>query len=230
MRKTLFILIVLLQIAVNLQAQAVKQNTVIIATEIGDTLVYSNDEFNKITEQHPEFFSDCIHEPDWVYHANGKNYPSEACRNQYYILYAHFLKQKNGAEKYAECRKQLIDIYLTINSLFQRLQYGGTYFGHQGKRILAYAEYAVYRYRIWENNFEKTCDITPQKQLYIQSLRQLIDDESGIDTHYIILTKSEKADRKAELNKTVSDLDKLITNIFYLRRAQEFQYYHYEFY
>ena len=43
-----------------------------------------------------------------------------------------------------------------------------------------------------------------------------------IDATYDYLTK--------ELNKLVDELDILITDNFYLRRAQEFHYVHYEYY
>lgn len=74
---------------------------------------------------------------------------------------------------------------------------------------------------------KKTYDITKQKELYIKSLRQLIDDESKIDNETL---GKEKAERNKELNKIVDDLNKLITDNFYLRRTQEFHYRHYEYY
>ena len=127
----------------------------------------------------------------------------------------------------AGSRRKLIDIYTDINSLFQRFQYGGTYFGHQYSRILGYAEYSVYLYSQSKDNIEKTYDISKQKELYIKSLRQLIDDESKIDNETL---GNDKIARIKELNKIVDDLNKLITDNFYLRRTQEFHYGHYEYY
>jgi len=91
---------------------------------------------------------------------------------------------------------------------------------------LGYAEYSIYL--ISEIKIEKTYDITKQKELYIKSLRQLIEDESKID--FETLDKDKKSERKKELNKIVNELDSFITDIFYLRRAQEFQYEYYEYY
>ncbi|MBL0153394.1 MAG: hypothetical protein IPP93_07885 [Chitinophagaceae bacterium] len=60
-------------------------------------------------------------------------------------------------------------------------EYGGTYFTHQWGRILGYAEYSVYLLPKKASDIRKSYDITKQKELYIKSLRQLIDDESKID-------------------------------------------------
>lgn len=204
-------------------------DTIKISTESVGVFTYSKKEFNQIVDNHPELFTDYWEDPDKKYYCNGesKEFDSEVGQDDYYVLYAYFLKQKNGIDKYAKHRKKLIDIYTNINSLFQRFQYGGTYFGHQFTRILGYAEYSIYLYSDQIDNFEKTYDITKQKELYIQSLRQLIDDESKIDNKTL---GKEKIERNKELNIIVDDLNKLITDNFYLRRTQEFHYRNYEYY
>ena len=204
-------------------------DTLEISTENVGTIKYGKEEFNRIVDNHPELLTDYWEDPDIKYYYNGgsKEFGSEVGQDDYYVLYSYFLKQKNGIDKYAKQRKKLIDIYTNINSLFQRFQYGGTYFGHQYRRILGYAEYSVYLYSEQIDNFEKTYDITKQKELYIQSLRQLIDDESKIDNETL---GNEKIERNKALNKTVDDLNKLITDNFYLRRTQEFHYAHYEYF
>lgn len=58
-------------------------------------------------------------------------------------------------------------------------------------------------------------------------MRQLIEDESKIDFNTF---GQEKIEQTQKLNKIVDELDKQITNNFYLRRAQEFQYGYYEYY
>lgn len=204
-------------------------DTLIIPTETVGTIKYGKDEFNQIVDNHQEFFTNYWQDPDKKYYCYGdsKEFGSEVGQDDYYVLYAYFLKQKNSVDKYAVMRKKLIDIYTNINSLFQRFQYGGTHFGHQYPRILGYAEYSIYLYSEQSDNIEKTYDIAKQKELYIKSLRQLIDDESKIDNETL---GKEKIQRNKELNKIVDDLSKLITDNFYLRMTQEFHYKHYEFY
>jgi hypothetical protein len=205
------------------------KDSLLIITETRDTLKYNREEFNAIVDNHPELYSDNTQDPDPTYHckADKKGFGSEVGQDEYYILYAYFLKQKNGVEKYQERRKKLIDIYSNINSLFGQLQYGGTYFGHQTSRILGYAEYSVYLYKYYENNLSKTYDITKQKGLYIKSLRQLIDDETKIDNETLGQGKTR---RNKELNTIVDNIAKTITDRFYLGRSQEFQYGHYQYY
>ena len=205
------------------------KDTLLIATETGNTLKYGKVEFNQIIDNHPELVGKYPQAPDQSFYCNAdtRDFGSEVGQDTYYILYAYFLKQKNGVDNHREMRKKLIDIYTNINSLFQQFQYGGTYFGHQYSRILGYAEYSVYLYSQSKNKIEKTYNITKQKELYIKSLRQLIDDESEIDNGTL---GKEKIERSKKLNKIVDDLDKLITDNFYLRRTQEFHYGHYEYY
>lgn len=74
---------------------------------------------------------------------------------------------------------------------------------------------------------EKTYKIDRQKSLFIKSLRQLIDDENEIDFNTL---EKDKSDRVKKLNTIIDELDILITDLFYLRRAQEFQYVNYEYY
>ena len=205
------------------------QDTITIATEIGDTLKYAKAAFNSIVDKHPEFFQSYPENPDQTYYNDNdkEEFGSEVGQDNYYELYAYFLKQKNGIEKYALQRKKLIDIYSNINSLFGHFQYGGTYFGHQSRRILGYAEYSIYLFPKKKEDIEKTYDITKQKELYIKSLRQLVSDESKIDFNTI---GQEKIERTMELNKIVDDIDKAITDNYYLRRTQDFHYGHYEYY
>lgn len=218
-----------------------QQDIILITTEIGETLKYNKEKFNQIVDNFPALYKDNVQDPDFTYFSNDiwkdivdKNgnevhltFGSEVGRDEYYTLYAYFLKQKNGINKFAQQRQKLIDIYLNINSLFGHFEYGGTYFGHQSRRILGYAEYSIYLLPKTKEDILKTYDITKQKELYIKSLQQLIEDESKIDFNTL---GQEKIERNKELNKIVDELDKLITDLFYLRRAQEFQYGHYEYY
>ena len=206
-----------------------KQDTILIATEIGDTLRFAKSDFNKIVDEHPELFQEFPEHPDKLYYRFVKSvdFGSEQGQDVYFALYAYFLKQRNGIEKYAQQRKNLIEIFSRINSLFGHFQYGGTYFGHQRMRILGYVEYSIYLFPKGKNELEKTYDITKQKELYIKSLRQLIEDESKIDFETL---GQEKIKRTQKLNNIVDELDKLIKDNFHLRRTQEFHYSNYEYY
>ena len=206
-----------------------EKDTIFIGTGLGDTLKVDKSQFNSIIDNHPEFFEDHPSHPDRIYYNdnNSEEFNSEAGQDIYYVLYAYFLKQRNGDNAFVIQRQKLIDIYLNINALFQRLEYGGTYFGHQCSRILGYAEYSIYLMPKSKDDFNKSYAITKQKELYIKSLRQLIKDESTID--FITLGK-DKEIRNKELNEIVDKLEELITDNFYLRRAQEFQHSHYEYY
>ncbi|MFT5618626.1 MAG: hypothetical protein ACI85I_001861 [Arenicella sp.] len=205
------------------------EDTVFIGIETGESFKLTKEDFNEIVDNHPEFFQEFTENPDQLYYNNNDKdgFGSEVGQDSYYALYAYFLKQKNGVEEYSEQRKKIIDIYSKINSIFGHLQYGGTYFGHQYTRILGYAEYSIYLLPKDKNDFVKTYDITKQKNLYIKSLYQLISDEINIDSNTF---GKNKIERNNVINVFVNQIDSLITDNFYLQRAQEFQYSHYEYY
>ena len=92
---------------------------------------------------------------------------------------------------------------------------------------MGYAEFSVHIYKSYDDKFSKTYDIRKQKRIYIQSLRQLVDDELQIDGETL---RQDKVKRKQELNMKIDNIDKAIIDNFYLRRTQEFQYVHYQYY
>ena len=205
-------------------------DTIFFKTERGDIYKYERTIYNQIIDNHPEFFSDNPEEPEVSYQisADFENFGSETGEDNYFVLFAHFLKKKNGTENLKKERNKLIEIYTRINSIFQRLQYGGTYFGHQYYRILGLAEYSLYQMPKNNIKFEKTYNISKQKELYIESIRQLATDENSIDSETI--GEENKRQRLHELNQEIDELDNLLSDIFYLRKAQEFQYRYYNYY
>jgi hypothetical protein len=205
------------------------QDSVWVTAGLSDSTSFKKEVFNKFVDHHPEFFAANPANPDLTYYrfANKGAFGSEAGQDRYYNLYAHFLKIRNGETNYDTQRKTLTNLYSDINALFERLQHGGTYFGHQYWRISAYAEYSVYLYKTNERNFTKSYSIAAQKNSYIHSLRQLVDDEISIDSE---IPASERPACRKELNAIVDGIAAKITTLFYLRRAQAFQHEMYEYY
>jgi hypothetical protein len=213
------------------------KDSVYISSTAKDTLKFSKDEFNDIVDNFPELTSKNLLPPDSAYYAkiwvdvvDSKgdkqhiSFGSEAGRDNYYIVYAYFLKQKNGIAKYALRRKKLLEMYRTLNSIFGNLNHGGTYFGHKYRRIEGYAEFSVYWFKHYEDYFDRSYDISKQKAYYIGGLKQLIVDEVRNDES---IGLKEKAEEQENLCKKVDELNRLITDNFYLRMAKSFQSEHY---
>jgi hypothetical protein len=151
------------------------------------------------------------------------NFESEVGQDNFYIWYAYFLQQKNGLKPHEALRTRLLNIFRAINKLNSRLQYGGTYFGHQISRINGYVEYEVYR-SIDDDWYKKEYNIDKQKMMFLQSLRQHVLDEEDFD--YDTLGK-EKIKRREELLKIIDEIGSNIITFYDLRKAQEFQYSYY---
>jgi hypothetical protein len=131
----------------------------------------------------------------------------------------------DGNEQYKIQRKTIIKLYRDIGFITARLANWGNGYGHLSRRILGYAEYSVYRLGADKNEgyFRKSYNIKKLKALYIAMLKQTIDDEVTNDTETL---PKDKSSRKKELLKTVDEINSLITDYFYLKMAQEFQYLH----
>ena len=127
------------------------------------------------------------------------------------MLYAYYRKKQNGEEKYESQREALLQLYHAINVIYEGLNYGGTFFGHQYKRIPAFVEYSIYLYSTNQAYFDKKYDFNLQMNLYIKLLRQYIQDEEAVNVYNSIKNKT-YFDRKKEFEDKIKILDNL--NIF----------------
>jgi hypothetical protein len=178
----------------------------------------------EITKQHLELTADLTLKADVAYHQQHDiNFNSEIGQDDYYRLYTYFLKSRNGDKKFEIERKTLTSIYNDINFIYRQLNSGGTYYSHMDARIFAYVEYAIYEGK--DNDYYvKTYNITQQKNFYLNSIKQLIIDELQNNSD---IAETEKPQLKKKLLETVNHMNGLITNTFYLKMAQHFQYSNY---
>ena len=214
-------------------------DSVIIALPNSDTIIYQKDEFNELIDNFPIFYDSLPDHPDIAYHKSGIfkevvdsdgnkktiSFSGETGKDQFYILYAYFLQQYNKNPELINCRERLIQIYHTINDIFSSIGRGGTYFMHQYYRINGYAEYGVFLYRLSKQYDEKTYNINKQKKLYIALLKQRISDE--LDYYNDWSESFTKSGQIRNLFRQVESLDSMLTENFYLDKAQEFQFSNY---
>lgn len=203
----------------------VKSDSQTIVIEMGDTLKFASTELNKIVRTHPEFTNPNTVHPDLTYRQmnDQTDFESEAGQDVYYFLYAYFLKQKQSKNAVSKERKTLVSIYTSINSIFGLINNGGTYFGHQHKRISAYAEYSIYLISKTKSNVASNQDINKPKQRYLKSLKRLINEKTKNDFNPQV-----KLEKTKKLNALMNELERLISNNFYLHQAIEFQKTHYQ--
>jgi hypothetical protein len=211
-----------------------RMDTIRIPTEFGN-MEYSREEWNCIIDSFPELYSDKVVHPDTTYVSsrqwvewvdslgNEKNitFGCEACTDAYYELYAWFLKNKNGIQQHAARRKKLLEIYRTLNNLFGRLYYGGTYYGHMYRRIEGYAEYDIYRYIHKKALFVNPSDFRQQKAQFISALKE--HTGYGVNKDVYLITDDDKRERLLELRKDIDYLNKEITDYFFLETGRAFR-------
>ena len=207
---------------------------------IEDNLSYSKEDFNNIVLHFPALYLERVQSPDITYNLdsewvdikeNGKekriDFGGRCGQDNFYKLYAYFLQKKDTLEKFKIMRKNLKEIFQAISDFNGILHYGGTFYGHMDERISADVEYSIYS----SNNdfYLKKYDIKNQKKAFIKSLLTQMNDEINNDVNMLISGNKHKniAKRKAELKKYIDKLDILITDYFYLKKAQEFNYSHY---
>lgn len=197
-----------------------QKDSVFILYAENDTLIYSRDEYNELVDRHPEFFTDHPIPPDSTYygHPDNPDFGSEAGQDLYYVLYAWFLKQKENLSKYDEQRSKLRKIFLLLNSMFQKLEYGGTMYGHMVPRIEAYVEYDIYKYSI-QHNEDYSSGFSARKSQFHQKMNHVIATYEKTDFETL---GAEKADRYREIKKILSQSFQLISNDFYLKGVINF--------
>ena len=204
-----------------------------------DTLIYSKEEFNEIADNFPELHENIPLQPDIEYFKSGifkdmidsegnkqhLSFGSEAGQDEFYILYAYFLKRKNNYRGANETRNKLINAAHIVRNIFLSIHGFGTYFTHQYRRIYGYAEYWVYYYEKPDGN-EKEPDIAGQKKSFLLSLKKEIKDIIEDDND--ISGRKAKDEKIAELFPEVDKLDALITDLYILRCLQEYRYSYYQ--
>jgi hypothetical protein len=211
---------------------------VIVYIDNYDTSYYSKKEFNEIVDLFPSLYNDIPANPDLSFAASGSwadtvdakgelkhiSFSSEAGQDAYYVLYAYFLKRKNEGSELVKRRKVLFNILEEINQVFRIVEGGGTFFGHQSMRIIGYTEYGVYQYRGYAHINSFSTDEQVLKKLYIASLKQVIITHLNSMSD---LSPEEREKKRSIVFKSVEKIASLITDNFYLEKAQEFQYSHY---
>lgn len=186
-------------------------------------LIYDKNIFETIKDSFPQLSKlekGIIESPDDTYkkypvYINDYTFDSEAGQDEFYLLYAHFLRKRNG-DKYSKVRDNLINIYREINSLFGSLEIIGNYFGHQYVRIVGYAEYDIYLYSPDNKNKQVENNFVVTKRRYLKSLENKVLEDAD---YY------ESTDRQEIIQKShifIDNLNSLITDEFYLSKAIEF--------
>ena len=213
-----------------------RKDSVLIGFPGYDSVTYSRDEFNDIVVHFPELYSLPTVDPDIAYYGsvfsgkigNGVRFNSEVGQDEFYTLYAFFLRNQDTGQRLAGSRDTLIRIFEEINDIFGQLNHGGTFFGHQAYRIFGYAEYHIYLLSRNTDEFRKEYSITSQKANFTNQLRQQIVDEIGVDN--LLLGKNEKEDKRQDMLKSVRKINDWTGNYFYLKEARQFMYEYYDVY
>lgn len=213
-----------------------KEKVLIYVEEGTDSVLISRNKLNKIEKLFPVFKTDFPSNPEesyagtsWQYYINEKGekeditFGSEAGEDSFCLIYTYYLKQKNGEKEFKTERETLIKLYRAINGLYGELNYGGTYFGHQHKRLNASVEYSIYQLKLRKEYYEKKYNFKKQKDLYIKALIQYVADEESQDPYNQDDArdgKGEGSKRGKRLQEKIDILEKLITNYFYLNQVQ----------
>lgn len=204
-----------------------------------DSLMVPLQKLKEITEQFPTLNEAVPQDPDISFSKSGYyrdfidttgkkkrlSFGSEVGQDHYYMLYAYFLQQRNRGEELKNRSKNLTKIYNNINYIFSILNKGGTFFGHQYRRINAYVAYEVYQYNENKAQFEPGKNITAPKEKYLKLLKDNIVIKTNLDNE--LSDESARKKQQRELFKYVKDLDTLISDNFYLTNAEAFQYANY---
>lgn len=214
--------------------ESLLEDEVIQVYQKDDTIRFSKKRLDMASKLIPEFTMELIPNPDLAYNARPMpsianndeekdflSFACEVCKDDYFLMYTYFLRQKNKGKAAEKYRLKLIEIYRLINSVHRKLNSGGTFFSHQHYRIYAYAEYSVYLKVHYGEDYEKNYAVSINKGFFLGSIKQLILDD---EKYNMDVLQSEKRDRKIKMLKDVEKLNGLITDHFYLNQSEKFNY------
>lgn len=145
----------------------------ILALSLLTAFIFAQTDFSAVEERAPELLllSENVVPVEVLYYKS-VGFNSEAGMDKYCMLYAEILKglnEKEAEKMLAEInkiRENLESIYQSINRIFCLAIGGGTYFGHEGKRICARTEYEIYQYlndKKYRDSFAKRLKLTDKE-------------------------------------------------------------------
>jgi len=150
-------------------------------------------------------------------------FSSEVGEDDFYMLYAYFLQQVNGVEKYSKDRYALFSAFRKMNRLKSYYQYGGTYFGHIHDRIYGYAEFSI---TTIEKALSSNTNINKEKNTFLSDLKKVYIQNLKEDGNTLL---KDKPKREKEMVKMIDDMGTYITNAYQLKVVKQFYADHYDF-
>lgn len=203
----------------NNQKHYITEDSIVI-----DGMVFYKETINKIIDKHPELFNEEVRDPNYTYYELSQQHYSELGIDEYYSIYAHFLRQRYDYTLYQREQENLDTLYNGLIELFSRLKGGGTYFGHEMSRIPGFIEYSTYtldknKERFNNQNFQQ------DKKDFISFLQNKVDQAAKEGFGIQDLIDAGNYDKKELIDNYYALVDKiahLITEPFYLEQAKNY--------
>jgi hypothetical protein len=171
-----------------------KEKKLRIYTEIGEKMELSKEKYNLIIDKFPELYQFPPLSPETTYRNSPlfndssywnddrlRFYNSEQGQDVYFILYAWFLKKKNGQQKFVKERKTLSDIFYHINYIKCFFSKGGTYYIHLYRTMMAEIEYRIFQISRSDSSFLESTDFQAEKDTLIKSLKKKLFNSTDKD-------------------------------------------------
>jgi len=148
-------------------------------------------------------------------------FTSEVGQDDFYMLYAYFLQQVNGVEKYSKERHALFSAFRILNKLRWYYEYGGTYFGHMHDRIYGYAEFSI---TTIDKDLSNNTNIDKEKNTFLSDLKKVYIQNLKEDGNTLL---KDKPKREKEMVKMIDEMGAYITNAYQLKEVKQFYADHY---
>lgn len=147
------------------------------------------------------------------------DYVSRAGKDEFYIRYAFFLHryQYYVLSDYNDNRKVLYKLFNMINDFYFIQAGGGNYHGHVASRVPAFCEFELAKLTWGSCSLDNDQINTEEKKIFMDYLRNQIGKFSTIP-------KSELEATQQRLESVLNQIDKLITNNYYLQAAENFDW------
>ncbi|MFY7653314.1 MAG: hypothetical protein ACOVQE_11440 [Chitinophagaceae bacterium] len=221
-------------IYVSINQKPKKDSVYIVGKSSGYKTGYTQNEYNQIRKYFISLFATDVKGPAECYESYFKLNEAETNKiasvkfggdDNYYVLYAHFLKQQQTSNNLNQYRWHLLNGLSALNNLYAGMARGGSFFSHLQIQTDATVEFALnkrFKNVAYPSATAKTADFLKEKEAFKTLLKQKIQEKKLDKDFWFGFSKKQKNDIINDWNKYLQTIDKQIVSQEVLHEVKAF--------
>ncbi|MFY7652701.1 MAG: hypothetical protein ACOVQE_08345 [Chitinophagaceae bacterium] len=210
-----------------------KDSVYVVGKSSGYTTGYTQKEYKEIRKYFTSLFAADVKDPGDCYDSYFKLNEAETNKiasvnfggdDNYYVLYAHFLKQQQTSYNIKLYRSHLLGALSALNNLYASMARGGSFFSHLQIQTDAMVEFALNKRfkNLAYPPTNQTADFLKEKQAYKALLEQKMQEKKSDKDFWMGFSKKQKNDILLQWNKYLQTIDKQLVSQEVLNEVKAF--------